>query len=68
MASSSSPASGGIGFSGALTILFVALKLTGHINWPWLWVLAPTWIPLAIGLLCLITLGIIAGLEALRKR
>jgi hypothetical protein len=66
--SSSSSTSGGIGFSGALTILFVGLKLTGHISWPWLWVLAPAWIPLAIGLLCLIGLGVIAGLEALRKR
>ena len=24
-------------------ILFIALKLTGVIAWPWLWVLAPLW-------------------------
>lgn len=39
--SSSSP---GIGFSGLLTIVFIALKLTGHITWPWVWVLSPLWI------------------------
>ena len=35
--------SGGIGFFGALGILFIALKLCGVIDWPWLWVLAPIW-------------------------
>ena len=33
-----------------LTCLFVGLKLTGHIDWSWWWVTAPTWIPLAIAL------------------
>ena len=27
-----------------LTLLFVALKLTGHIDWSWWWVLSPLWI------------------------
>ena len=36
--------SGGIGFTGALTILFIALKLCGVIDWAWKWVLAPIWI------------------------
>ena len=36
--------SGGIGFAGLLTILFIGLKLTGVISWSWLWVLAPLWI------------------------
>ncbi len=26
-----------------LTILFVGLKLTGHIDWSWWWVLSPMW-------------------------
>ena len=53
MSSSSSSSSGGIGFFGLLTILFVGLKLTGLINWSWLWVLAPAWggIVLLIGLI-----------------
>lgn len=29
-----------------LTILFVALKLTGYITWSWLWVLSHMWIPI----------------------
>jgi hypothetical protein len=39
---------GGIGFAGALTILFVALKLTGVIDWSWWWVLSPIWISASI--------------------
>ena len=40
----SNNSSGGIGFSGLLTIVFIVLKLTGYINWSWLWVLSPIWI------------------------
>jgi len=45
---------GGIGFFGILTIVFIVLKLLGIITWSWLWVLAPTWIPIAIVLLIFI--------------
>lgn len=31
-----------------LTLLFVALKLTGHIDWSWWWVLSPVWIIAAL--------------------
>lgn len=41
--------SGGIGLSGLLTVLFIGLKLTNYITWSWLWVLAPLWMPIAIG-------------------
>ncbi len=53
---SSSSSSGGIGFFGLLTILFIALKLTGYITWSWFWVLSPITIPLVI--ICII--GVIA--------
>jgi len=33
----------GINFSGLLTILFIGLKLTHHIDWSWFWVLSPIW-------------------------
>ena len=33
----------GVGFLGLLAILFIGLKLTGYITWPWIWVLAPLW-------------------------
>ena len=39
---------GGSGFFGLLTIVFITLKLTGYITWSWWWVLAPMWMPLAI--------------------
>lgn len=45
---SSSSSSSGVGFFGLLTLLFIALKLTGFIDWSWLWVLSPIWIPLVI--------------------
>ena len=40
----------GIGFVGLLTILFIALKLTGHITWSWWWVLSPMWISALLGI------------------
>lgn len=43
MGSDSGKASKGIGFVGALGLLFIAFKLLGIIDWPWVWVLAPLW-------------------------
>jgi hypothetical protein len=40
--------SGGIGFLGLLTILFIGLKLTGYITWSWWWVLSPLWLGFAV--------------------
>ena len=34
---------GGVGFFGLLTIVFIACKLTGFIDWPWWLVLSPIW-------------------------
>lgn len=44
MSSSTSSSSGGIGFVGLLTIVFITLKLTGYLSWSWFWVLSPVWI------------------------
>jgi len=38
----------GIGFIGFLTLIFVALKLTGQIDWSWWWVWSPFWLPIVI--------------------
>lgn len=46
--SDSSGSNGGVGFVGLLTILFIGLKLTGHIDWSWLWVLSPAWIMICV--------------------
>lgn len=52
--SDNSTSSGGIGFSGLLTVLFIGLKLTGHIDWTWWWVLSPLWISALIAIAFLI--------------
>lgn len=62
VSSSSSSSSTGIGFFGLLAILFIALKLTGYITWPWVWVLAPIWGGFAIFLVLLTFLIIMAVL------
>ena len=36
--------SSGIGFFGLLAIVFITLKLTGFITWPWILILSPLWI------------------------
>ena len=56
MSSTTTSSAGGIGVVGMLGILFVALKLTGYIDWSWWWVTAPFWIPfvLAVPLIALI--------------
>ena len=59
----STTTSSGIGFSGLLAILFIALKLTGYITWSWLWVLAPIWIPFIIVVFILIIAGIVIALN-----
>lgn len=41
-------ASSGISFCGLLTIVFIVLKLIEKIDWDWIWVLSPLWIPIAI--------------------
>jgi hypothetical protein len=37
----------GLGFVDALSLLFIALKLTGQIDWNWIWVLSPIWISIS---------------------
>lgn len=47
---------GGVGFFGLLAIIFITLKLTGHITWSWFWVLSPLWGSFAV---CIVLLVII---------
>jgi len=60
---SSSSSSGGIGFMGLLAIVFIVLKLVGLIDWQWMWVLAPIWIPACIAIVLLIFLGFLAFIK-----
>ena len=54
---------GGVSFLGLLTLLFIGLKLTEYINWSWIWVLSPLWIPMGIALLVLSVGILIVGLN-----
>ena len=46
--SKNSDTSSGVSFLDLLTLVFIALKLTGYIDWSWWWVLSPIWIPVII--------------------
>lgn len=52
---------GGIGFCGLLTIVFIVLKLLNKISWSWIWVLAPLWIEFIVAVLTVII--IIIGIK-----
>lgn len=60
---SSSSSSSGIGFTGALTIAFIVLKLTHVIDWSWWWVLAPIWISAILVVLILLVVLIIVVIK-----
>jgi hypothetical protein len=53
-------ATGGSGIFTILLIVFVVLKLSGLVDWPWIWVLAPFWIPLGLAILYLCIVFIIS--------
>jgi len=55
----SSSTSGGIDFWGVLQIVFIVLKLTHVIDWPWVWVLAPVWIGAIITVIVLVVVFIV---------
>ena len=40
----------GVGTTGLLLVAFVVLRLCNIINWSWVWVLSPLWIPIALSL------------------
>lgn len=57
----------GIGLFGLLGLLFIALKLTGHIDWSWWWVLAPFWAPFAIAGAIFVGAVVLTGLAHGRR-
>lgn len=67
MAESSSNYSSGIGFGSLLAVLFIGLKLTGHITWSWWWVLSPLWIPVGVILCIVVPILLIALVLSLFK-
>jgi hypothetical protein len=60
--------SGSIGFVGLLTIVFIALKLTHQIDWPWIWVISPLWIATIVTAVILAVLFMILGMIKFFKK
>ena len=61
-------ATGGIGFVGLLTIVFITLKLLGKITWSWVWVLSPIWIPIIICVAIIIIVFIVDVISSHRRQ
>lgn len=61
--SSSSSNSGGIGFVGLLQVLFIGLKLTNFIAWPWWQVLLPMIIYVGIAVFLLLLVAVLTVLS-----
>ena len=49
----------GIGLGEVLLVVFIILKLCNVIAWPWVWVLCPLWIPIAVWAVLIIVAGIL---------
>lgn len=54
----------GLNFAEVLGVVFIVLRLCGVIDWPWVWVLAPIWMPICLWMLAVL----IAFIMAARKR
>ena len=58
----------GMSSASIIGVVFLILKLTHTIDWPWVWVLSPFWIPIAVFLLMLTVGGLMIGLAYVLKR
>jgi membrane protein YdbS with pleckstrin-like domain len=52
-----------LGFAFWLTIVFVALKSFGAIDWSWLWVLSPLWIGFGMIVLLMLTYVVLLAIS-----
>ena len=59
---------GGISGSTLLGIAFVVLKLVGVIDWAWVWVLAPFWIPIALVIAIWVIFLLLMGIINIHRR
>jgi len=66
--SASASSLGGIGFAGALTIVFIVLKLLHKIAWSWVWVLSPIWISASLAVAIVVLVLLVAAIVAAVKR
>lgn len=56
---------GGFPLLGIMFLIFMTLKLTGHIAWSWWWVTAPLWGGVAVILAILVVFLVVTGFGAL---
>lgn len=68
MSNNNNSSSGGIGFLGLLTIVFIVLKLCNVIAWSWWWVLSPVWLPIVIVCGLFIVSIVVKTTEARKER
>ena len=61
-------ASGGVGFVGLLTLIFITLKLLHVIDWRWVWVLSPVWIMAGIMVIFGLVACVVVAAQRGRKR
>jgi len=59
----SSKRSSGYGITSILTLIFVVLKLTGNIDWPWIYVFSPVWIFLTAACISFLTVLIVGRIK-----
>ena len=58
----------GIVFTDLLAITFIVLKLTGVIDWSWVWVLCPLWIGAGVIVVVIIISCIIGKILMIKKK
>lgn len=63
MSNENNSTSGGVSAASLLGILFVALKLTGFIDWSWWYVTMPFWAPLCIILVIVLIVAVVAAMS-----
>lgn len=56
---------GGVGFVGALFLVFLVLKLTGVIDWSWWLVTSPLWITAALAVVITLIVIIVVTISAM---
>lgn len=61
MSKKDSSSSDGIGFFGALGLLFIGLKLGGVIDWSWWYVTLPLWGPLTFAFVLIFIIFLVRG-------
>ncbi|WP_327139307.1 hypothetical protein [Nocardia sp. NBC_01327] len=63
---SDTASAGGIGFTGALFIALLVLKVTHTVSWSWWWITAPVWGSVLVAVLLILTVTVALVAKASR--